>query len=112
MLQLSIDTLHLRRQLLHTRYAAVVQDQRVWFTGTAWCVVSGFQVAWRAHWPLNRMGQDQRVRAFLFAAWVSRRGCVALFQGFPVVRNALDLGVGMPFLPIVSLWEMNARDAW
>ena len=40
------------------------------------------------------MEQDQQVRAFLFVAWVSRRGGGS-FPGFPVVRNALDLGVEM-----------------
>ena len=77
-----------------------------------WCsVVCGQWVAWRAHWFLNRVEQDQQVRAcaFLFVAWVSRRGGAALFQVFQQSENAFDLGVEMSF---VSLGKMNARDVW
>ena len=53
------------------------------------------------------MEPDQQVRAFLFVArvcmvWYGRGS--GSFPGFPVVRNALDLGVEMSFV-IVSLWE-------
>ena len=78
--------------------------------GAVWCVVSGLRgvligpsIAW------NRTNKCVR-----FFSWRGCRGAGAwLFSRFSrQSENALDLGVEMPFASIVSLWEMNARDAW
>jgi len=46
------------------------------------------------------MEWDQQVRAFLFVAWVSRRGGVVLFLVFKWSENAFDLGVEMLFVRV------------
>ena len=51
-------------------------------------VACGQWVAWRAHWSLNRMEQDQQVRAFLFVVGVAARVCGS-FPGFPAVRKCI-----------------------
>ena len=75
----------------------------------AWCsVVCGQWVAWCAHWPFNRMEQDQQVRARSFCADGVARVWV-LFR-FLAVEIMFDLGVEMAMIRDLFLFLFHFKD--